>query len=90
MRRPERKLTKRVQTMLTEQQYEILRELAEEIDKPLSVLIRETVQESLLVDLERQRKQKALAWMTAQGLPVDDWEVMERQIESRWEEDEHE
>jgi predicted transcriptional regulator len=76
--------------MLTEQQYEILRELAEEIDKPLSVLIRETVQQSLLVDLERRRKQKALAWMTAQGLPVDDWEVMEHQIESRWEEDQDE
>jgi predicted transcriptional regulator len=76
--------------MLTEQQYEILREFAEEIDKPLSVLIREALQQSLLVDLERRRKHKALAWMTAQGLPVDDWEVMEHQIESRWEEDQHE
>ena len=86
MGRPARKYTKRVQTMLTERQYVLLQEYAQEINKPLSVLIREAVEQSLILDLEQRRKQKALEWMAAQELPVDDWEVMERQIESRWEE----
>jgi hypothetical protein len=84
--RPARKHVKRVQTIFTEQQYELLKEHATEMDKPLSVLIREIVEQSLILDLEQRRKQKALEWMTDQELPADDWEVMERQIESRWEE----
>jgi hypothetical protein len=75
-----------VQTMLTEQQYDLLQEYAQEVNKPLGALVREAVEKSLIIDLEKRRKQKALEWMSAQGLPVDDWEVMERQIESRWEE----
>ena len=86
MGRPARKYVKRVQTMLTERQYELLQEYAQEINKPLGALVREAVEQSLIIDLEKRRKQKALEWMSAQELPVDDWEVMERQIESRWEE----
>ena len=86
MGRPARKYVKRVQTMLTEQQYDLLREYAQEINKPLGVIIREAVQQSLIIDLEQRRKQKALDWLFSQELPVDDWEMMERQIESRWEE----
>ena len=81
-----RKYVKRVQAMFTERQYELLREYAQEIDTPVGTLVRETVEESLITDLEQRRKQKALAWMASQHLPIDDWEVMERQIESRWEE----
>ena len=90
MGRPTRKYVKRVQTMLTEQQYELLQEYAQETNKPLGALVREAVEQSLIIDLEKRRKQKALEWMSAQELPVDDWEVMERQIESRWEECGHE
>lgn len=90
MGRPARKYVKRVQTMLTEQQYELLHEYAQKVDKPLGVVIRETVEHSLIIDLEQRRKQKALEWLFSQELPVDDWEVMERQIESRWEECENE
>lgn len=86
MGRPARKYVKRVQTMFTEQQYELLQEYAQEIGKPLSVLIREAMEQSLIVDLEQRRRQKALEWLFSQELPVDDWKVMERQIESRWEE----
>ncbi len=72
--------------MFTERQYELLREYAQETDTPISTLVRETVEESLIIDLEQRRKQKALEWMASQHLPVDDWEVIERQIESRWQE----
>jgi hypothetical protein len=86
MSQPKTKYTVRVQTMLTEQQYEILAEYAEESSRPLSVILREEVVQSLIADLEQRRKQKALEWMASQELPVDAWEVMEREIESRWEE----
>lgn len=86
MSRPTRKYVKQVQTMLTEQQYELLQEYAQEVGKPLSVVIRKVVEQSLLVDLEQRRKQRALEWLCSQELPVDDWKVMERQIESQWEE----
>ncbi len=77
---------KRVQTMLTEQQYALLSDYAQDINKPLSTLIREMVERTLTKELEQRRKCEALEWMASQRLPVDDWDVMERQIESRWEE----
>ena len=86
MARSARKYVKRVQTMLTEQQYELLREYAQEVDQPVGALVREAVEKTLIIDLEQRRKHKALEWMSAQKLPVDDWETMERQIESRWDE----
>jgi hypothetical protein len=72
--------------MFTERQYELLREYSQETDTPVGTLVRETVEESLITDLEQRRKKKALEWMASQHLPVDDWELMERQIESRLEE----
>ena len=86
MARAARKYVKRVQTMFTQKQYELLREYAEETDTPIGTVVRESIEESLITDLEQRRKEKALEWMASQHLPVDDWEVMERQIESRWEE----
>ena len=86
MPQPARKYTRRVQTMFTAQQYELLQEHAKEVNQPIGAIIRETVEQALIINLEKHRKQKALEWMFSQELPVDDWEVMERQIESRWEE----
>ena len=80
------KYVKRVQAMFTERQCELLREYAQETDTRVGTLVRETVEESLLTDLEHRRRKKALEWMASQHLPVENWELMERQIESRWEE----
>jgi hypothetical protein len=82
----ERKYVKRIQAMFTKRQFELLQEYAQEIDTPVGALVRETVEKALITDLEQRRKQKALEWMAAQHLPVEDWETMEDQIESRWEE----
>ena len=90
MGRPARKYVKRVQMMLTEQQYELLQEYAQQVDKPLGVVIRETVEHSLIIDLEQRRKQKALERLCSGDTPVSDWPEMERQIEQRWEECWHE
>jgi len=64
--------------MFTEQQHALLLVYAQDIKKPLSTLIRETVEHTLIQELEQQRKREALEWMASQSLPVDDWEVMER------------
>lgn len=85
MARPVPQYTRRVQTLFTPQQYELLREYAQEVKKPLSVLVREAVERTLLLKLEQRRKREALEWLCSQELPVDDWEVMERQIETMWE-----
>lgn len=85
MTQPVAQYTRRVQTLFTPQQYELLCDYAKESKKPLSVILRETVAQYLLDKLEQQRKQKALEWLCSQELPVDDWEVMERQVETMWE-----
>jgi hypothetical protein len=54
MSRPAGKYVKRVQTVPTEQQYELLQGYAQEINKPLGALIRESVAQSLIVDLGRR------------------------------------
>jgi len=73
MPRSSGKYARRVQTMLTDRQYELLQEYAREIKRPLGVLLREIVEKTLIKDLERRRKE------------MTDWPEMERQIEQRWE-----
>ena len=85
MQRPSGKYARRVQTMLTDRQYELLQEYAREIKKPLGVLLREIVEKTLIKDLERRRKEMALGRLLSGNTPVTDWPEMERQIEQRWE-----
>ena len=79
------KYVRRAQTLLTEEQYSLLEEHARQVGKPLSVLIRETIEKYLLDDLERERKLEALERLCSGDTPVADWPEMERQIEKRWE-----
>lgn len=73
--------TERVQTVLTKEQYERLIELAEQEQKPLSVMIREAVEERYFVQIEQQRRQQALANLLALEAPVAEWSQMEAEIE---------
>lgn len=73
--------TERVQTVLTKEQYERLMELAEQEQKPLSVMIREAVEERYFVKIDQQKRQKALANLLALDAPVADWPQMEAEIE---------
>lgn len=73
--------TERVQTVLTAAQYEQLARLAAERDKPLSVLIREAIEQTYLVDVARGRRQGALERLISLEAPVADWEQMEEEIE---------
>ena len=69
MERTAEKSTKRVQAMFTEKQYELLTEHARETGTPVSALVRKTVEESLLNDLERRRRQQAVEWIHLQNIP---------------------
>lgn len=73
--------TERVQTVLTKEQYQRLLALADEENKPLSVLIREAVEERYFVPLAQQKREQALANLLALDAPVADWEQMEAEIE---------
>ncbi len=82
----EPRYVKRVQTMFTEQQHALLAAYAQDINKPLSTLVREMVERTLIKELEQRRKHKALERLCSGDAPVSDWPEMERQIEQRWEE----
>ena len=73
--------TERVQTVLTKEQYDRLLELAEQEQKPLSVMIREAVEERYFVRIDQQKRQQALANLLALDAPVSDWPQMEAEIE---------
>ncbi len=72
--------TKRVQTVLTEEQYQDLSRLSSERHKPLSVLIREAIEEVCLEEASRERRETALRSLLALNAPVSDWPDMEEEI----------
>lgn len=73
--------TERVQTVLTKAQYDQLMALAEQEQKPVSVMIREAVVERYLVKIDVQKRQQALEELLALDAPVADWPQMEAEIE---------
>jgi len=72
--------TRRVQAVLTEEQYETLSRLAEEMEKPLSVLIREAVEQVYLEQADQERRREALRRLLSLEAPVADWDQMEEEI----------
>lgn len=66
--------------MLTEEQYQALSRLAEEMEKPLSVLIREAVEQVYLEQADQERRRAALRRLLALEAPVADWDQMEEEI----------
>ena len=73
--------TERVQTVLTREQYERLTALSAEEEKPLSVLIREAVEQRYFAPLAEQRRRQALENLLALDAPVAEWPQMEAEIE---------
>ena len=73
--------TKRVQTVLTKDQYERLLVLVEQTQKSMSGLIREAIVARYFAPTEQQKRQKALANLLVLDAPVADWPQMEVEIE---------
>jgi hypothetical protein len=72
--------TKRVQTVLSDDQFEMLTQLALEQGKPVSLLIREAVEEVYFKQASLQRRQEAFQDLLKLDAPVADWEQMEEEI----------
>lgn len=72
--------TKRVQAVLTDEQHRILLELSYKLDKSVSVLIREAIDEVYFEEIKRVERQKALQTLLALEAPVADWDEMEAEI----------
>ena len=73
--------TVRVQTVLTPEQHEQLLQLAEQRRQPLSVLIREAIERTYFVEIDRKRRRLALDRLLTLEAPVADWTQMEAEIE---------
>ncbi|MBL7162981.1 MAG: hypothetical protein ISS57_10275 [Anaerolineales bacterium] len=72
--------TKRVQTVLTVEQYKKLSDLAEKKEQPISVLVRDAIDEVYFQQIKQQQRREALKRLLALGAPVTDWEQTESEI----------
>ena len=72
--------TKRVQTVLSADQYELLLQIAEERGKPVSVLIREAIEAEYFKAVALTQRRAALKRLLSLEAPVADWEEMEKEI----------
>lgn len=71
---------KRVQAVLTEEQFALLNEMAAESGKTVSMLIREAVDKVYLAEAIQERRQAALKNLLALDAPTADWDQMEAEI----------
>lgn len=71
-------LTRRVQVLLSPQQYERLAALSRARGTSVGALIREAV-EKLFLQADETERQEAVRRMSTLQLPVADWEQMERE-----------
>ena len=71
---------RRVQTVLTENEYRELARVSKVRHKPLSVLIREAVEEVYFEQAARERRRDALKSLLSLRSPVSDWPEMEQEI----------
>lgn len=72
--------TKRVQTVLTKEQYELLLQVAKKEKKSVSALVRQAVEVECLEEELRTTRQHALKNLLSLDAPVSDWEKMEGEI----------
>ncbi len=70
--------SERTQVLLAPEQLARLKRIAERDGRSVGSVIREAVDS--FVDVEPDRRQRALARLLAMDAPVDDWEVMKAQI----------
>ncbi len=70
----------RVQTVLTDTQYQQLSEIAVESGKALSVLIREAIELVYFAPKQEKERMEALQELLSLNAPVATWEQMEEEI----------
>lgn len=71
---------KRVQTVLTEAEFQELMDLSGKSGKPVSQLIREAVEVTYFQKIIAQKRRAALKNLLSLDAPVSDWHQMEQEI----------
>ena len=74
--------TRRVQAVLSDEQFAALTDLSGDTGKPVSVLVREAVEQVYFAESARARRQAALRSILSLDAPAPDWEQMEAEITS--------
>ena len=72
--------TKRVQTVLTDEQYKLLLKVAKKKKKTVSAIVREAVETEYLAKEMQETRRRALDDLLSLDAPVDDWKKMEAEI----------
>ena len=72
--------TKRVQTVLSKEQYEVLLRVAKKEKKTVCALVRQAVEVECLEEELRTTRQHALKNLLSLDAPVSEWEEMESEI----------
>ena len=72
--------TNRVQSVLTKRQYMAMQDLSKKLQKPVSILIREAIEQVYFEPISQKQRQDALEQLLALDAPVADWEQMETEI----------
>jgi hypothetical protein len=76
--------TRKVQVELSAEQYDLIEAYAREQGRPVSSILRESLERTLLAALNKRRREAALQHLASQELPVADWESIECELEKRW------
>ena len=71
---------KRAQVLFTEEQYRLLSELAQTVQKSIGTIIRESMVETLLAQIKQQKRKEAGHRICLMNLPTIEWEDFEKEL----------
>ena len=77
-------LTKRAQILFNPKEYERLKSLAKQGKTSVGGLVRRALEKAYPSISQQRRIQAAQALTKQNDLEVDDWEVMEAEVQKRW------
>ncbi len=72
--------TKRVQTVLTIEQYELLLQAAKQAGETVSALVRKAIETGPLAQELQRKRERAFEELLSLDAPVSAWEQMEKEI----------
>lgn len=72
--------TRRVQAVLSDDRYEALQRLSRDLGKPVSILVRDAIEQVYFERARRERRRAALDALLALDAPVAEWDQMEEEI----------
>lgn len=71
---------KRAQVLFTEEQYRLLSELAQTVQKSIGTIIRESMVETILAQIKQQKRKEAGRRICSMNLPTIEWEDFKKEL----------